>query len=167
MTLSNKCIVADASPLIGLARIHQLDVLTHLFSEILIPDQVAKECTEDRTQPGAEVIAKAIKCQLLTVRIIAVDELLYSNLDPGELAAITLAKKLDCPILLDDRQARSIARGYGLTILGLGGLLVIAKRRKIIRKVKLLLDDLHRANYFLSKNLVEEILALAKEETSI
>ena len=38
-------IIADASPLIGLPKIDRLELLTELFSHILIPVEVADECT--------------------------------------------------------------------------------------------------------------------------
>ena len=163
MKTSNKCIVADASPLIGLARIHRLEILVKLFDEILIPEQVAKECTADLNQPGATAIAAAIKNKLLKVKIIAFDELLNLALDAGEIEAIALAKKLACPILLDDRTARVIARANGLKVIGLAGLLIVAKQHKVIRKIKPLLEELQQANYFLGTKLIKEVLTMANE----
>jgi predicted nucleic acid-binding protein len=155
--------VADASPLIGLARIQRLEILVKLFDEILIPEQVAKECTADLNQPGATIIVAAIKNKLLKVKTIAFDELLSFALDPGEVEAIALAKKLACPILLDDRTARVIARAEGLKVIGLAGLLIVAKQHKVIRKVKPLLEELQQANYFLGTKLIKEILTIANE----
>ncbi len=160
----NKFIVADASPLIGLSKINQLDLLNKLFSEVILPEQVAKECTENLNKPGALLIYAAIKNKSLKVKIIDIKKNSFSIIiDAGEIAAIELAKKLECPILLDEKQGRLVAKSYGLKVIGLGGLLVFAKERKLIKKVKPLLDELENARYFLGKQVIAEILSLAKE----
>jgi predicted nucleic acid-binding protein len=53
-------VVSDASPLIALIRIGQLDLLCQLYSEIIIPEAVWHEVVvEGADQPGAEVVSFA------------------------------------------------------------------------------------------------------------
>ena len=54
------------------------------------------------------------------------------GLGVGESAAIRLARKLDCPLLLDERRARVAARKQGLRVLGTGRVLLAAKERGLI-----------------------------------
>ncbi len=50
-------IVADATPLIGLGRINQLDLLLKLFNQIIIPQAVYDEVVTNAPQrPGAKAI---------------------------------------------------------------------------------------------------------------
>ena len=53
-------IVSNASPLIALLRIGQLDLLRQLYSEIIIPEAVWHEVVvEGADQPGAEAVSSA------------------------------------------------------------------------------------------------------------
>ena len=53
-------IVSNASPLIGLARIENLDLLRQLYSEIVIPEAVEREVVVEGAQlPAAEEVGKA------------------------------------------------------------------------------------------------------------
>lgn len=53
-------VVADASPLIALARIERLDLLRVMFGKLLLPDAVWIEVAEEGLgRPGAELIPHA------------------------------------------------------------------------------------------------------------
>jgi predicted nucleic acid-binding protein len=53
-------VVSNASPLINLARIGQLNLLPRLYGELAIPDAVWREVVLEGTgQPGAEEIEAA------------------------------------------------------------------------------------------------------------
>jgi uncharacterized protein len=53
-------VVSNASPLINLARISQLDLLRELYGELIIPEAVWQEVVVDGTgQPGADEIRAA------------------------------------------------------------------------------------------------------------
>jgi hypothetical protein len=52
-------VVADASPLIGLAKIARLDLLKQLFGQVLIPEAVEKEMCLGSGRPGSQVLAAA------------------------------------------------------------------------------------------------------------
>ena len=83
--------------------------------------------------------------------------------DDGEAEAIALAHERGCWIILDDRQARSVGRRLGITIMGTVGMLVRAKRLGIIASLKALLSELQAQEFYLSKVLKEEALRLVNE----
>lgn len=91
------------------------------------------------------------------------------QIDDGEAEAIALAIILKSQtqftpiIILDDRKARRIAQQVGLTITGLVGVLLRAKRLGIIGAVKPILDDLNVANFRISASLYQKALQLANE----
>lgn len=53
-------IISNSSPLINLAAINKLDLLSKLYSEIIIPDAVWKEVVIDgKGQPGSAAVRMA------------------------------------------------------------------------------------------------------------
>jgi len=67
-------VVSNASPLINLARIDQLDLLPRLYGELLIPEAVWEEVViEGAGQPGADEVKAAtwIKRQAVANRSLA------------------------------------------------------------------------------------------------
>lgn len=164
---SESLIVADASPLIGLASINQLKVISELFSEVIIPDEVRIECTNDIRKPGAQHIQEAIEIGKITViEAAAIENTLEfpQILGIGEAAAIELAYSLKSMLLIDDLWGRKVANNYNIRILGTAGLLVIAKEKNIISRVSTLLDELSSVGYHLSNQLIKKILLLCNEE---
>ncbi|HYH85251.1 MAG TPA: DUF3368 domain-containing protein [Pyrinomonadaceae bacterium] len=126
-------VVVDSTCLIGLDRIRRLDILTALFDPITVPPEVA--------------LVSALKLLL----------------DDGEAEAVALANVRGDRIILDDRQARSVAAKLGLRVIGTVGVLLRAKRSGIISAIKPMLDDLELNGFHLSSELKKEALRLAGE----
>jgi predicted nucleic acid-binding protein len=92
--LNNPIIVADASPLIAFARIEHLPLLIKTLGTMIIPESVVKECTFDKSRPGAIGIHTAIQKKIIKVYHDPVSEQfaqLKTLLGQGESAAIALA----------------------------------------------------------------------------
>ena len=63
--------------------------------------------------------------------------LLEGFVDKGEAEAITLTLELGADILLvDDRDARNLAKKLGLHVMGILGVLALAKYRGLVQEVK-------------------------------
>jgi len=163
--VSKTCIVADAGPLIGLARIGRLDLLPSLFDTTILPPTVYAECVRAANKPGAAAIAKAVEVRWLVVQspLHPAAAGLPAGLRIGESDAIALAVELSCLILLHDKLARGAARATGLGVIGTGGLLLAAKARALVPSVAPLLAQLQGAGYHLSDDLIKRILELAGE----
>jgi predicted nucleic acid-binding protein len=85
-------IVSNASPLIALIRIGQLDLLHQLYSEIIIPEAVWHEVVlEGADQSGAEVVSSASWIVRRTMTNKPLVHGLQQELDAGEAEAIALA----------------------------------------------------------------------------
>ncbi len=153
----SKAIVADAGPLIALAKLDRLELLSAFFNEILIPEAVVAECTVDASRIDAQRIQRAIEHGLL--RILAVEEspvlLSISRfLDLGEAQALLHAAMQHLPVLMDERKGRREAARMGIEVIGTGTLIVAAKRRGLIEEVAPLLDELVERGYRLSPGLI-------------
>jgi uncharacterized protein len=160
-------IVADASPLIAFARINQLPILHKTLGSIIIPESVAKECTQEHSRPGARVIHEAIQHKTITVHADpATNQFiqLKTSLGQGESAAIALALELNSLLMIDERLARSAAKQLHIKIIGTAGTLLLAKQKNLIPKILPLIHQLKESGYFLSNSLIQEIAKLALEE---
>jgi predicted nucleic acid-binding protein len=163
-----KLIVSDASPLIVIAKSGLIPVLTRLVEEIIVPHAVYAECTVDIAMPGAQAIRTAVESGRIQVRPDIArqddgpgDEL--AGLGAGERAAIHMAAALDCPVLMDERLGRQVAKRKGIAVIGSAGLLLVARKRGLIPAVAPILDQWRQSGYFLSASVVKAILERAGE----
>lgn len=159
------CIVADAGPLIAFAKLGLLDLPARAFGETLVPMSVFSECLAQAWTPDADAIRGAAESGVLVVR----DDAQWPagtdvpRLDSGELAALSLARELGAPVLMDERRGRRAARRLGIPVVGVCGMLLIAKRQRWIPNVQDPLTALKQAGYFISHDLQRQTLELAGE----
>ncbi len=83
--------------------------------------------------------------------------------DEGEAEAIAPAYGRGYQLVLNDRQARTVARSMGLSFIGTIGVLVKAKQAGLILTLKPLLDSLELNGFYLSEALKVEALKLVGE----
>ncbi|MGD2062976.1 MAG: DUF3368 domain-containing protein [Nitrospirota bacterium] len=159
--MPEKAAVADAGPLIALARIGHLSLLPAVLGEVLVPEAVVSECVRDRSRPGAMAIQSALDGGLLVLRRVKRTpelEALAELLDPGESEALTLAVSEGVPVLMDEKRGRRVAHHLGIPVLGTGAVLIAAKRAGLVTAVAPLLVALQESGYRLADPLVGEIL---------
>lgn len=145
--------VTDSTCLIGLERIQRLDILTHVFSRVIIPPAVQIE-----VGISASWITVQAPRSIMTVAA------LKTQLDDGEAEAIALALELDDVfIILDDLSARRVAKQLNLKVIGTVGMLLRAKQQKVIDEIKPLLTALNTADFRVSEAIIQNALRLAGE----
>lgn len=159
-------VVADAGPLIVLARIGHLDVLVAVAGRVIVPTVVIDECIRDRSRPGAALLAKAFDVGTLSRELPewVVEPLCAPGLDTGEAAAIALARALSAPLLIDERIGRQVARAHSVRVIGTLGILLQAKQRGLVDAIGPLLERAEQAGYFVSRPLRAEALRRAGED---
>ncbi len=115
-------VISDTSPLNYLVLIEQIQILPRLFGEITIPESVSEEL---RHPNAPEKIKAFLSTQPGWLKVVSdVSGANFPGIDPGETAAIHLAKSTQADfILMDDAAGRQIAKNIGLTVLGTIGLL--------------------------------------------
>lgn len=159
---------ADATALIGLARIDQLDLLDLLPTPVRVTVHVWQEVAADPSRPGVAALHAARDRGLLQVAEEG-DPTAYPELDAGEATVLSAAAAAHGAVLLDERKARAVlAREPALRdaipqVSGIVGLILLAKRRGRISAVRPLVQDLVRQSFWMSPGFYQEILRLAGE----
>ena len=131
-------IVSNTGPIIGLAKIDLLFLLTKVATEILIPPMVHRELLGKIGIESGQ-IDKALK-QFLQVRELPpldpAIEAAIAGLDEGERQVIGLASTLkkDVLVLIDDRAGREVAKGLNIPLRVLSVYCFWQKRREPWKK---------------------------------
>ena len=159
-------VVANAGPLIALARVGRFDLLQSLYGQLYIPPAVRDEVlTSGFGRPGAEEVGMASWIHIVDVRDVTAVQLLRERLDAGESEAIVLAIQLDASLLLiDEARGRRVAEARGLNKTGTIGTLIAAKKWGLILEVTPLLDDLRTAGFRMDEELYWMSQMLAGED---
>ncbi len=160
-------LVADAGPLIVLAKCDQLPLLTALFSSLHVPQAVVQEVQEVfRGGDWPEIprlrdfIAQATLHESIQDDWVAD---LRLDLHEGETQALALAKNLNALVLMDEAHGRRIAAKHAIAVIGTLGLLLRGKQKGLIPLVRPVMEQMRREGYMLGESLVGQVLALAGE----
>ena len=156
-------LIANAGPLIALARIDQLDLLPAAYAEILVPAAVYREVTQDPLLPGAREVAEAEWLHTIVVNDTTAVARMRFWLDQGESEAIVLAQARGEPLAIDERRGRSIATSLGVQVTGTVGILLAGKQLGLVDQITPLLDQLIGQGVRLSASLYESARRLAQE----
>jgi len=145
-----------------------LDLLPQLFGTIVIPDVVYQELLANgENHPVTQTVMTLAWLEVRSVsdqsQVLILER--EHRLDPGEANAIVLALELQATqLLIDERLGRSEAKRQGLSITGILGVLLAAKRQGLISVIRPILDGLvNEANFRISRRLYNETLVLAGE----
>ena len=156
-------IVSDTSPVTNLIKIGELDLLKNVFENIIIPQTVYEElCVLDKQKV---ILEQADWITVMDLKNSTLTTALLLEVDKGEAEAIALAIELEADYLLIDEQAgRAVAERLGIKITGIIGLLIQAKQKGFIEKVKPYLERLiHEASFRISPQLFKNVISLLKE----
>ena len=152
-------VIADAGPLIALAKIKHLHILKDLFSQISLTQAVADECLRVQSD-DAVLIKQAITLGWLK----CVDNpdfthALSKSLGLGELSSIeyALQNKENMLIILDDALARKQAIRKGLTIIGTAAIVFTAQRKGLISDAEAVISQLNQVGYRISLAVVSQL----------
>jgi hypothetical protein len=153
-------VVSNSSPIIHLAKIGKLDLLSMYYGQLLVPQAVWQECTTAST--GRDEI-EHIRCAswINTVKIHdRIVTLLRHDIDQGEAEAIALAiERKASLLLLDDAEAREKARLYYLPVTGTVGVLLRAHKEGLIPSFRDVLRYLSLSGFWLNPKLAEKLIA--------
>ena len=151
-------VVSNASTLIFLSKLGELELLAQCFAEVSIPQAVRAEVgdlalpafvqVKNISEFGKHYVAGAI-----------------GTLHAGELEVMVLAQETGADfVLLDDLRARQKAKGKGLAMIGTLGVLQLAHAKGLLKREKLLAhyDALvQQHGMWLSETMLRQLYQLA------
>ena len=150
-----KVVIADTSCFIILSNINRLDILQLVYGEIITTSTIL-----DEFGTALPDWVKIISPTDLQKQVI-----LELQVDKGEASAIALALELDnSTIVLDDLEARVLAKKLGITVTGTLGILAKAKLNGFISSVKPLLEKIKQTNFRITAALEASVLKEAGEQ---
>ena len=145
-------VVSDTTSITSLLQVGQCELLVRLYGEVLIPQAVHGELL-----PAHPVLPHFLRVELARNRTEV--QRLQSELDLGEAEAIVLAKEMTADLLLmDEADGRRVALREGVSIIGLRGVLVQAKRSALIGSVRELTAKLEDIADFRVAAEVKEVI---------
>ena len=158
-------VVADAGPLIALARTGYLHLLRDTLKTIEIPAAVEEELMLETDMPGATVLREALRRDRWIRRraLRSPRSSLGLALGAGETEAILLAGQRKALLLMAERRGRRAAKAAGVAVIGSARILLEAKRRGILEKVAPALDALTDSGYRIAPALRDQVLRIAGE----
>lgn len=159
--------VVDASPLLFLARIDRLSLLSVEAEAVLVPDAVWNEVQRIRdfaSETIAELEAKGSWLRRASVGDRAGLATLEALVDAGEAEVLALAREIGAArVVLEDLDARRLAHRLGLERVGTVGLLLAAKLRGDLPSLHSEISKLEAEGFFLSRELKSAVLEAAGE----
>ena len=159
-------VVADAGPLIALAKLEVLPLLPQTYGPVMIPSAVYHEVVTRGLQAG-HPDSHAVNAEIERGGILVVtqhdDDLTASvaalPLGRGERHAIELGLRQNAHlVLLDDLLAREAAAGLGLTVKGTLGVLADGYRRRLLSQAArdaVFATLLQRDDIWISQQLIQ------------
>ena len=151
-------VVSDTSPITALLSVGQVDLLHSLYGNVVIPPAVDAELRAYHAELPDFIQVMPVQTNALLIR-------LERELDQGEAEAIVLAKTIQADLLLmDEMLGRRAAQKEHLPVIGLMGVLLLAKKKGHISSLGSLIDRLEsEAGFYLSRSVKERVLCAAGE----
>ncbi len=148
------------------AKIDRLDLLEKLFGSVYIPQGVFDELTSNSAY--SDEAARIGSCHFIQVKQTDRNSVSQfqdrTGLDLSESEAIVLTNELHAELtLIDERNARSIAKQLGLTIMSTVGILGLSVRKGFLTTddirhyIKIFKENNRHIDELLFKNLLESV----------
>ena len=153
-------VIADASPLIALARVNGLDWLQNLFTEVMLTDVVFAEVLTGRYPATEAPIRQALAAGWLKTVAIPTTDPALPDLDEGEASSIRLALSCNGPalLLIDERSGRAVAQDLGLRVAGTAAVIGLARQRGLIPSARQVFAALHASDFRIAPAVIKAVL---------
>lgn len=160
-------VVSDTSCISNLYQIGQLNLLTKLFKEILITPFVFNELSIFH----ADNLLNELKSFNIKVHSISdssiTSKIAESGIDAGDAEAIALSLELKALFLIiDEKEGKKVAQQYGVNTIGILGVILLSKEKRLIEKARPVFDQLRNRSFYFSNSLYMFLLKQAKEESN-
>lgn len=155
-------VVSDSSPLITLAKIARLELLSDLYQTITITPQVYHEVVvRGAGLTGSVEIAACKWIEVKPIRNMAALAGAQKSfgLGIGESSAIILGQEVNASlVLIDEIKARKVAREYGMAVLGCVGILEDAFGLHLLSDLASAYRQLASSGAYIDRRILENSL---------
>jgi predicted nucleic acid-binding protein len=168
--MSRRVVIADAGPLIALARVDALVLLKQLFGQVFITSIVRDEILPTSAFPHGVVLAASLA--EIWISVLPAPEDTWRPLNPGVDAGEASTLRIACLwrelgdavlVVMDDRAGRAEARSLGLDLIGTAAIIGLAKTEGLIPLARPLLERMSREGYFLGPTVIAAVLSSVGE----
>jgi predicted nucleic acid-binding protein len=150
-------VVADTSPLIGLVKIGHVEILPRLYGSVIIPPEVAAELASRKRPAEVRAFAAAPPTWLAVRSPLTMEHI--EGIDPGECAAISLARELKADLLLiDESRGREAAIVRHIPTARTAAMLLNAANSGVLPDLKGAFDKLKATNFRVPPKVLDELL---------
>lgn len=156
--------VVNASPLIVFGKIGQLDLLTRLSKEIVVPQAVANEIAAGPENDAARLAVEA-KMFRLNEAEEPTPELAAWDLGSGETSVLSYALvNPGWTAILDDGAARKCAVTFGIAVKGSLAIVILAQKHGLIPRAKQVLHTMQEVGLRLDERTIRRVLKETLDE---
>ncbi len=159
-------VVANSTPLIGLASIGRFELLQQLFEEIYIAQAVYNEVVvAGREEGGAKrEVSSAVWIKTQNVQDRLAVEVLLDDMDLGEAETIVLAREMQAEwVLMDEKKGRHKLVQMGMQKIGTIGILLKAKQVGLLPAIRPEIEKLRQQGFSISQSVIDAVLQQANE----
>ncbi len=150
-------VVSDTSPISALMTVGEAHILARLFGEVIIPKTVCEELLRNHPYLPEWLRVETVK-NTAEKRSALPNWWIWSKRKPLNL------RKNSAPIAFSWTNAKAAAVREGLAVIGLLGVVLLAKRRRLVPSARTFLQRLEQeAGMYLSENLRNEALKTVGE----
>ena len=135
-------VIADASPLIALARVNGIVWLQDLFGEVVVTTVELREVLTGRFPESEAPIETALAAGWLKSVAAEMADPALPDLDEGEAASIRLA----------------LAQSFGIRLAGTAAVIGMARQRGLIPSAKAVFAQLHASDFRLAPAVIHAVL---------
>ena len=163
-------VVSNSSPLIYLANVGRLNLIKDVYGRVWIPEAVFHEVIVQGKALGiaeASIVEEVVDRWIFREGIRPEIDSKYGFLDeserigPGERQALKLCKQLNADFfIVDDKEARRVARILKVKTLGTCGILIQARRQGLVssEEAEEILNDLVKAGFRIDSILYSRVI---------
>ena len=153
-------VIADASPLIALARVNGIVWLQDLFGEVVVTTVELREVLTGRFPESEAPIETALAAGWLKSVAAEMADPALPDLDEGEAASIrlALARGPGSLQLIDERAGRAVAQSFGIRLAGTAAVIGMARQRGLIPSAKAVFAQLHASDFRIAPAVIHAVL---------
>ena len=161
-----RLVVADTSPINYLILIGEIGLLRQLYSRVAIPQEVFRELSSENAPPFVVSWIQNppdwLDVRSAPSELVLSETAFAAGLGAGEVGAIRLAlMEQDSLLLIDELRGREAARNFGLSFVGILGILLDAYKAGFI-DLREALEKLKKTNFRVSQTLLDKVIESAR-----